>query len=81
MSKFVVWRDCYVRSANNDCEWDGATVGDPCATLDEALAIAAAQTDWARYVIQDTPRVGMFPPFAGRPEDAAKRLAIQSETA
>jgi hypothetical protein len=75
MSTYRVWRDAWAKGTDGGAEWDGCTVGEPCATVDEALAIVAAQTDWARYTIQETPiRLRVPHPFAGRPEDARKRL-------
>jgi len=72
---FHVVRDCYVKSADGDCEWDGDFLEGRHATLRDALRVVAAGHPISRYVIQDVPRMGMFPAWTGHSDKAIAELS------
>lgn len=62
---FTVTQDRYVLDANGECEWDGIFLPGRHATLEDALRVVRAGSSMARYVVQEHPRFGMCPPWAG----------------
>lgn len=72
---FYVVRDRYVNGADGNVDWDGDYLPGRHATLVDALRVVAEGHPVARYVIQEVPRMGAFPPWSGHPEKAIAELA------
>lgn len=62
---FFVTIDRYVTGVDGSAEWDGTFLEGHHATLEDALKVVRAGSSMARYVIQEYPRFGMCPPWAG----------------
>lgn len=71
---FYVIRDRYVKSADDDAEWDGDFIPGRHSTFQGALAVVADGHEISRYVVEEVPRFGMFPKWSGLPEDARAEL-------
>lgn len=70
---FTIARVVYV-TLNGEVEREDEFFPQRYTTLEAALAVVCALRPGSRYVIDDTPRMGIVPAFTGWPDQAAKKL-------